>query len=285
MFFTDVDGTLLDHRTYSWIAARPALRALARGQQPLVIVTSKTHAEVLPLLRELGRREPFVVENGGAIYVPAGYFPFRLAGAKPASQGWERVALGTPYTRLVAALTTAARRAQVGVRGFSQMSAREVAERAGLELVGAQRARHREFDEPFVITEGGMGAWPRLRREIQQLGLHATRGSRFFHIVGKNDKGAAVQRLTAWFRRAEPDGTLLTIGLGDSPNDIPLLRAVDCPLVVARPGGRYDRETLRAVPHARRAGGIGPAGWNRAVLRLIGRRSSNIQLLRQRKRL
>ena len=51
VFFTDLDGTLLDPRTYAWTAARPALRALARRQQPLVIVTSKTRAEVLPPLQ------------------------------------------------------------------------------------------------------------------------------------------------------------------------------------------------------------------------------------------
>jgi mannosyl-3-phosphoglycerate phosphatase len=269
VFFTDLDGTLLDHRTYTWIAARPALKALARGQQPLVIVTSKTHAEVLPLLRELDRREPFVVENGGAIYIPVGYFPFPIAGAKPASRGWQRVAPGTPYSRLVAALATAARRARVLVRGFSQMSASEVAECTGLELGAARRAQQREFDEPFVILGGCPRKWLRLRREIQKLGLRATRGSRFFHILGKNDMGAAVLRLAAWFRRAAPGGISLTVGLGDSPNDIPLLRAVDAPILVAQPGGRYDRETLSAVPRAKRAGGVGPNGWNHAVLQLL----------------
>ena len=271
VFFTDLDGTLLDHRTYAWVPARPALRALARAQHPLVIVTSRTHAEVLPLLRELDRREPFAVENGGAIYIPVGYFCFQTAGVQPANRGWERVALGTPYSRLATALTIAARRARVLVRGFSQMSAREVAEHAGSELIAAQRAHQREFDEPFVILEGDARGWPRLWREIQKLGLRATRGSRFFHILGKNDKGAAVQRLSAWFRRAAPGGILLTVGLGDSPNDIPLLRAVDSPIVVARPGGRYDRETISAVPRALRAGGIGPDGWNQAVLQLLRR--------------
>jgi mannosyl-3-phosphoglycerate phosphatase len=268
VFFTDLDGTLLDHRTYAWTAARSALRALARQQQPLVIVTSKTRAEVLPLLCKLERREPFVVENGGAIYVPVGYFPFRIADADRAGRGWQRVALGTPYQMLVAALRTAARRARVSVRGFSQMPAREVAERTGLELTGARRARRREFDEAFIILDGDRRAWPRLRAEIRWLGLRTTRGSRFFHIMGANDKGMAVRRLAAWFRRVE-GGRVRTVGLGDSPNDVPMLRAVDFPLLVARPGGRYDLATSAAVPTARRAGAIGPKGWNRAVLRLL----------------
>ena len=273
VFFTDLDGTLLHHRTYAWTAARQALRALARRRRPLVIVTSKTHAEGLPLLRELDRREPFVVENGGAVYLPVRYFPFRIDDAEPADRGWQRVTLGTPYQRLVAALATAARRARVQVRGFNQMSVREVAERTGLKLVAARRARRREFDEAFVILDGGGRAWPRLRAEIRRLGLRATRGSRFFHIMGANDKGIAVRRLAAWFRRAE-GGSVRTVGLGDSPNDIPMLRAVDFPVLVARPGGRYDPETSAAVPTARRAGGIGPEGWNRAVLRLLLPRST-----------
>jgi mannosyl-3-phosphoglycerate phosphatase len=62
------------------------------------------------------------------------------------------------------------------------------------------------------------------------------------------------------------------VGLGDSPNDIALLRGVDVPILVARPGGRYDLETRAAVTRARRAGGVGSVGWNRAVLKLLGER-------------
>lgn len=268
VFFTDLDGTLLDHSTYRWTAARRALDAIRRCGSALVIVTSKSRAEVLPLLRELGRRDPFVVENGGAIYLPVGYFQFHLKGTEGAGRGWQRVILGEPRRRLVAALARAARRARVQVRGFARMSAREVAEATGLELHEARRALQREFDEPFVIQDGGARAWPRLRGEIRRQGLRATRGSRFFHILGANDKGAAVRRLSGWFRRVM-GARVRTVGLGDSPNDIALLRAVDIPILVARPGGRYDAETLAAVPRVRRAGGVGPEGWDRAVRDLL----------------
>ncbi|MFQ5696467.1 MAG: mannosyl-3-phosphoglycerate phosphatase, partial [Terriglobia bacterium] len=45
--FTDLDATLLDHQTYSWAAAEPALRRLRLLGIPLVFCTSKTRAEVL----------------------------------------------------------------------------------------------------------------------------------------------------------------------------------------------------------------------------------------------
>jgi len=266
--FTDLDGTLLDHSTYRWMAAWAALEWMRRIRVPLILVTSKTRAETLPILRSLRRREPFVVENGGAIYLPEGYFPFAVPGARPTLRGWQRLVLGTPRRRLIAALARAAQRARVRVRGLAAMDAREVAERTGMGLTDARRARRREFDEPFVLLDGDATAWQRLCAEIHRLGFHLTRGSRFFHIMGNNDKGAAVRKLAAWMRRAWGP-KLRTTALGDSPNDIPMLRAVDAPILVARPGGRYDAETLAAVPRAQRAGSAGPEGWNRAVLRLL----------------
>ena len=268
VIFTDLDGTLLDHTTYRWTAARAALTALRLPAVPLVIVTSKTCAEVLPTLRSLRCREPFVAENGGAIYFPEGYFPFRVPGAARALRGWLRVRLGTPRPRLFAALDHAAQQAGVRVRSFSAMSTCEVAERTGMAMREARRARQREFDEPFVLVDGADRAWNRLRAEIRRQGFHETRGSRFFHILGNNDKGAAVRKLLSWYRRAR-GASVRAVGLGDSPNDVPMLRAVEVAILVARPGGRYDRETIAAVPRARRAGGVGPEGWNRAVLRLL----------------
>jgi mannosyl-3-phosphoglycerate phosphatase len=269
VFFTDLDGTLLDHTSYRWSAARGALAAMRRLGSPLVIVTSKSRAEVLPLLGELGRREPFVVENGGAIYLPAGYFQFRVKGARSAGRGWQRVSLGTPRRKLVGALGRAARRTGIRIRSFAQMSAAEVAAATGLGLVEARRALRREYDEPFLILDSGARAWPHLREAIRRQGLEATRGSRFFHILGANDKGVAARHLTRWFRQAQR-ARVRTVGLGDSPNDIAMLRAVDVPILVARPDGRYDSETLAAVPGIRRAGGVGPRGWDRAVRGLLG---------------
>ncbi len=268
VIFTDLDGTLLDHATYRWAAARAALAAMRVRAVPLVIVTSKTCAEVLPILRSLRRREPFVVENGGAIYLPEEYFPFHAPGAARASRDWLRVTLGTPRSRLVTALGRAARRAGVRVRSFSEMSVGEVAERTGMNPLDARRARKRELDEPFILLDASARDSARLRTEIRRQGLHQTRGSRFFHILGKNDKGVAVRKLLGWYRRAR-GASVRAAGLGDSPNDVAMLRAVELPILVARPGGRYDRETLAAVPRARRAGGVGPEGWNRAVLRLL----------------
>ena len=266
--FTDLDGTLLDHERFHWTAAQQALQVLRRQGIPLVIVTSKTRAEVTPLHKSLRLHAPFVVENGGAVYIPVGYFSFPIRGTEKVGRNGLRLAPGIPRPRLVKTLARAARLADVSVKSLSQMSVDEVVRFSGLGSRQARLACQREFDEPFIILTRDPRAWPRLRTEIRKQGLRATRGSRFFHILGRSNKGAAVRCVSGWFRRLS-GRELRTVALGDSPNDIPMLRAVDVPIVVALPSGRYDAETLAAIPHARRAGGIGPVGWNRAVLRLL----------------
>lgn len=65
---TDLDGSLLDHHTYSWQPAETWLKRLRAHQIPLVICSSKTAAEIVPLQQKLGiSDEPFIAENGAVI--------------------------------------------------------------------------------------------------------------------------------------------------------------------------------------------------------------------------
>lgn len=264
--FTDLDGTLLDHATYSFDDARPALTHLKRAGIPLVLCTSKTRAEVEPLRALLENDAPFIVENGGGVFIPKDYFPFELD-AKAGTRVERRadylvLPIGAPYQELVAALARASFESGIRVRGFADMTDQAVASATGLPIDEARRARQREFDEPFtVIDSAGTDA---LLAAVTRQGKRWTAGGRFHHITG-GDKGMAVQVLTGLYRRHL--GALTTVGLGDAPNDAELLRAVDIPIIVSSPVA----ETLaRLVPNARVTGAPGPVGWNEAVLQLLG---------------
>jgi mannosyl-3-phosphoglycerate phosphatase len=58
-----------------------------------------------------------------------------------------------------------------------------------------------------------------------------------------------------------------TIGIGDSINDAPLLGMVDYPILVQKSDGSYDPDIHLAGMI--RAPGIGPVGWNEAILDLM----------------
>jgi len=264
LVLSDLDGTLLDHTTYAFDAARAALERLRDARVPLVLCTSKTRAEVEPLRAALDNAHPFIVENGGAVYVPVGYFPFGIEGAERRGD-YAVVPLGEAYAELTRALASASQASGVEVWGFAAMTDREVAAETGLTLADARLARQREFDEPFVILEPARA--PELFAAIEREGKRWMSGGRFHHITGANDKAAAVRLLIALYRRQL--GDVRAIGLGDAPNDAEFLREVDVPILIASP--RVDQ--LRAlVPGGRVTTLEGPAGWNAAVLALLDER-------------
>ncbi|KAF5413010.1 MAG: Glucosyl-3-phosphoglycerate/mannosyl-3- phosphoglycerate phosphatase [Candidatus Methanocomedens sp.] len=76
VIYTDMDGTLIDHDTYSYEAALPALDLIRKRNIPLVFCTSKTRAELEVYCKELEIYHPLISENGGAIFIPEDYFDF-----------------------------------------------------------------------------------------------------------------------------------------------------------------------------------------------------------------
>jgi mannosyl-3-phosphoglycerate phosphatase len=264
VLFSDLDGTLLDRDDYSFDRALPALEVLREKAIPVVFCTSKTRSEVELYRHLLDNHHPFVVENGGAVFVPDGYFegPFEH---DRVSAGYLVRELGAPYQTQVDALARVRRRSGARLRGFSDMTTAEVAERCNLSLDRAALAREREYDEPFLILD--RGATPRVLAALGVNGAHGapiTRGDRFHHLCG-GDKGRAVSVLMALFRRAWPD--VSSVGIGNRLNDLPLLEAVDFPILVATGDGDYDHAV--SVAGLRYADGVGPKGWNAAVMELL----------------
>jgi mannosyl-3-phosphoglycerate phosphatase len=258
---TDLDGTLLDHHTYHFDPARPALDLLRRRGVPVIFCTSKTRAETEYWRQALDNNHPFIVENGGAIFVPSGYFPPPVAMPAPRG-GYHVFEFGSPYAELAGVLRRASAESRCRVRGFAALSAEEVASLCGLDPDRARLAQQREYDEPFVILdEDRTGP---LLRAIEAAGMRWTRGGRFYHLTGGNDKATAVRLLLGLYRTCNPD--VRTIGLGDGPNDAPFLNIVDTAFLVRSP--LLDR-LQAAVPAGIPTTLPGPRGWNEAVLNVL----------------
>lgn len=272
LIYTDLDGSLLDSVTHSCEAARPTLDLLRALSIPVVFVSSKTRAEIERLRAALDLAAPFVVENGGAVFVPSGYFGRSLRGAV-ARPGYHVVEFGTPYAALRTALTHLAASSGVELRGFGDMTPEELGERTGLSRQSAILAQQRDYDEPFVIC-GPACAQPRVLQAIDESPLRWTRAGRFHHLTGGNDKGRAIRLLTQWYRAAwncgDARSEVVTVGIGDSLSDLSMLEQVDYPILVQRPDGTYDQDVR--VPGLTYANGPGPVGWSLAVMDLLRKR-------------
>lgn len=272
LLFTDLDGSLLDGNTYSFDEARPALDLLRSQDIPVILVSGKTCAEIEPLRERLDHQAPFIVENGAAVYVPLETFDFTPERSRRRAS-YHVIELGTPYALLRDVLRQIEDAVGTRLQGFGDLSVDEVMATTGLSREDALRSMLREFDEPFLVN-GPPKLIEEICRQIVTRGLNWTRGGRFFHLMGNNDKGRAVEILLRCYTRQglDPDlSDLETIGIGDSLNDLPLLLTVDHPILVQKPDGSYDPDIT--LPNLIRAPGIGPAGWNHAVLDILQRAS------------
>lgn len=272
--FTDLDATLLDPETYSWQEASEALAALKRLDVPLVLVSSKTLAEMAPLHEELGLTDPFVVENGGGIAFPRGARLPELGGGLPEfhvagpNRELSLVSLGTGYRELVSSLAEISRETGVALRGFADMPVKEIAKMAGLSPEDAARAKDRLFDEPFQVLGHSGDFADQIREAAASRGLTAVEGGRFWHLMGHEGKGKAVGFLVEHYRRIF--GEVHTVGLGDSPNDFPFLELMDTPVIVGRAhSGDSVPGTLRG---ALKTISPGPSGWNEVILHILSGR-------------
>jgi mannosyl-3-phosphoglycerate phosphatase len=266
IIFTDLDGTLLDS-DYSFKEALSALELIQAESVPLILCSSKTKVEIEHNRKEMTNIYPFISENGGGIYVPKGYFEFQISNIKyqiKEDGKYFTIKLGAEYTELRNALAEL-RVEGFNITGFGDMSINEIVALTGLKHADAERARQRYFDEPFVF-HGKSKDVANLKRCIRAKGFNYTQGE-FFHIMGDSDKGRAVNIIKKLYQKQF--GKLVTIGLGDSPNDIEMLQNVDYPVVVQKKDGSYNKEIIRKVKRCIKADGTGPAGWNKAVIKLL----------------
>jgi mannosyl-3-phosphoglycerate phosphatase len=267
LIFTDLDGTLLDHDTYDFSPALPALAALRAAQVPLILCSSKTFGEMKYWRETLEVIHPFIAENGGALFVPTNYFAqaFETADER---DGHSLVLTGISYSALRTALLDLAQRTNLPLVGFGDLTAEQIAERTGLTFEQACLAKMRDADEPFFIDrEFDEKEVERLQTEVWRKGLRVTRGGRFFHLTGSSDKGTAARQLIRLYQAARQQ-PIRTVGLGDSLNDLPLLQAVDVPILVRKKNGEADENVLMQLK-AEITTKAGPAGWNEVVLELL----------------
>jgi mannosyl-3-phosphoglycerate phosphatase len=263
--FTDLDGTLLDHHTYGFDPARPALDLIKGKKIPLILCSSKTRAEMEWFRQKLKVSGPFIVENGAAIFIP--FESLKVDGALfREAHGYQIVEFGLPYEQLIRSLRDIREETGLKLIGFSDMTVEEVERATGLGRGLAEKAKQRDYSEPFLLADESLPSYM-LERAVRRRQLNLVKGGRFFHLMGDNGKGRAVRYLTRLYEHEIPD--LVTIGLGDSQNDISLLENVDIPVLVKKPSGGH--EVWRGEKGVFFTDGIGPEGWNEAILTLLNK--------------
>ena len=226
VIFADLDGTFLDDK-YDFSEIKPIVNQLSALGSSVVFCSSKTRKEIEFYRKTVKINEPFVSENGAAIFVPKSYFPFIYACAK--APQYNIIRLGVSYRKLREKLGEIKKKTAATIVGFGDMTLEELATDTGLPSHLATLAQKREHDEPFRIIQGNKS---HVLKAIKHEGLRCTQGGRYYHLTGNNDKGKAVNILKNLY--SQMFGNVETFGIGDGPNDLPMLKAVDKPFLISQ---------------------------------------------------
>jgi mannosyl-3-phosphoglycerate phosphatase len=293
--FTDIDGTLVDINTAEYGKETDKLIRLIKERNiPLILTSAKTRLEQNKIREDLGVSDPFIVENGGAIVIPKGYFPdYALRNIKyPLRETQETkngdidvnheivVELGKPADYIRAKLSDIRKKYSINFRGVADISVEELSNLASISREQAKRMAQRNYGETILQIQSEDIA--RFIKYVQEDGMKVIHGGRFFDVTVGTDKGIAVGILKKLFKDKFHNNVTF-FGIGDSTNDIPMLNLMDISILVQRQDSSWvddgEIKMKHAVDSSRsrisssnkliKVEGIGPNGWENAIHKII----------------
>ncbi len=230
IIFTDLDGTLLNE-DYSFQEVRPTIDQLIALNIAIVPCSSKTRAEIEFYRKEMNLLDPFVSENGAAIFIPKNYFKSNYICHRQ-TETYDVIELGVSYDEIRQQFEIIKRKTRCKLVGFGDISVEEVARDSGLPFEMAKLAKQREYTEPFRIIEGATKEREMLFKIIRNMGLCVVKGDRHYHLSGDHNKGKAVTILKKLY--AEDFEKITTFGVGNGPNDLTMLGVTDVPILAKK---------------------------------------------------
>lgn len=251
IIFTDLDGTLLDHKTYRFDAAIPALSVIKEEDIPLILASSKTAAEIAPIQQAIGIKFPAIVENGAGVYWPG-----------------DSQANNSDYLNIRESLDALPSILRDKFVGFGDMGVEGIQKSTGLDQEAAKLAATRCHSEPGLFS-GDQKEKADFLQALDQMGIKATQGGRFLTLSLGATKADQMAAIGAHFL-AQGIKTSPSLALGDAPNDIAMLEAADFGIIIPNEAhGALPVLKGEASGRIKRAESDGPIGWNHAVLSFI----------------
>ena len=252
---TDLDGTLMDDN-YDITPAKKTLNLLAKLKIPVIPCTSKTASEVRYFRKENQLLDPFIVENGAAVY---GY-------DENNSTEWELL-LGKSFQELRIILMNISKEINYKLIPLNDLNKTQIFKLTGLSEKGICRALDRQWSVPFLNPPDDL--FEKIKIIGRSYNVHVFKGNRMSHLLSINShKGKAVNKLKLYLNNKD----VKIIALGDSQNDLPLLEYADIPIVIPGKNGpnKYLLDginkgyfELANAPHAQ--------GWSNSVENVINK--------------
>ncbi len=211
---SDVDGTLMDH-SYDLTPAKDTIKTLQKLSIPIILCTSKTASEVKVIRKELNLTDPYIVENGAAIH---GETLKKVNG---------KIILGKKYELLEEILNSISKEIDYKLTPLNSLNDQEATQLTGLKGNALNLMRDRHWSMPFLNPPSNLQE--KINICSKKYNVDIFKGNRMSHLLSKNsNKGKAINALKNYSNIQN----IKIIGLGDSPNDLPLFLNSDIRVVI-----------------------------------------------------
>jgi len=260
ILLSDLDGTLLGQHDFDFDLIKSDILNLLDTGHLLVLASSKTKVEIETFCDSLGRDVPFIYENG------AGVENFSLIREcdMPLNSHQNPKAI-----RIDALLTIWERFIPLDLKSrchFVKDMDRDAQQAClGLGITALNRAMKRSFSLPFTFS-GPSSDLQKLKYLITKAGLSVQQGGRVYNLSGCHDKADYLPEIRKWASKAKNSPVL--IALGDSKNDIKMLKQADVSCVIPNENGyllSFGNGNYPTIIAPRAA----PLGWLDAVMEAL----------------
>ena len=264
---TDIDDSLLEPGARALASERAALDFLAERGIPLVINSSRTHAEIERIQETLRLLTPSISEHGSALFIPPGSFP-SIPDRAARAVGGHVIEFGRPYHEVVDAVRNTSRDLGVEIIGFADLTIEDAARELGVTDVEAQLAKLREYSELIRIADETDARRSHVLNALRRRGLRCWPVGRHHLVTATHDRAESLLTLKALWRHAWGEPPCI-VGVGNSEDDVTWLRYADVPVIVQNDHNGVDPRILSKLPTARVSQRPGRVGWSDAILECV----------------
>ena len=264
---TDIDDSLLEPGARALPSERAALDFLASRGVPLVINSSRTHAEIERIQETLRLLTPSISEHGSALFIPPGCFP-SIPDRAARAVGGHVIEFGRPYHEVVEAVRITARELDVEIVGFADLTIEDAARELGVSDVEAQLAKLREYTELIRIADETDARRSHVLNALRRRGLRCWPIGRHHLVSATRDRTESLLTLKALWRHSWGEAPSI-VGFGNSEDDVNWLRYADVAVIVQDGHAGVDPRMLSKLPTARVSQQPGRLGWSEAIVESV----------------
>ena len=267
LIFTDLDGTLLNFKTFDVAPILPFISKLKDAGIQIIPNSSKCHFEIKEIISKINLLSPYITENGAAIYIPKNLFLKQPRGSTEQGKNWV-LKLGIEKDIINQKIRqNSFKKYMKFILFLRNMTKLQKSYYTGLKPESLDRTDEREFSEP-LIWMGSNTELDNFKKALNEEGLSIIHGARLLHLTGLNTKGEAMKILSDYYSEIDyfdnqETNEIKVISCGGSKNDLSMLEISDYAVVIRLPDMRpIDLKRKDNVFNSRK---IAPLGWQETL--------------------